>query len=396
MDLFDKFGPVKAVREQLQAESTDPTAVVIEQILSATEGIIAGRRTILVGTNNYLGLTFDTECIDAGRTALEQQGTGTTGSRMANGSFAGHVALERDLAEFYGQPHAVVFSTGYAANLGTLAALLDVGDVALLDADAHASLYDGSRLSGADVYRFAHNDPASLEKRLRRLADRRRRTLVIVEGLYSILGNRARLAEIVELARRFGAYVLVDEAHALGVLGATGRGLTEELGLEDEVDFVVGTFSKSLGATGGFCVSRHDVLPLFRYTSRPYIFTASPSPSVIATTRVALRHLRSQPELREALWRNAERLYHHLSQLGFEIGPEPSPVVAVRFAERKVAVDTWQKLLLAGIYTNLILPPASPDGTALLRASVSAAHTDEQMERILQAFSQAFPQVTCA
>lgn len=387
MNLFEKFRAARDVRAQLKTESTDPTDVIIEEVLSPTEGVVSGRRTILVGTNNYLGLTFDPECIDAGRTALEEQGTGTTGSRMANGSFAGHVALERELAEFYGQPHAVVFSTGYSANLGTLAALLGTGDVALLDADAHASLYDGSRLSGADVYRFAHNDPESLEKRLQRLADRGRRTLVIVEGLYSILGTRARLPEIAALTRRFGAYLLVDEAHSLGVLGSKGRGLAEELDLEDEVDFTVGTFSKSLGATGGFCVSRHDVLELFRYTSRPYIFTASPSPSVVATTRVALQLLRSRTELRDALFQNAERLHNHLSYLGFDVGEEISPVVAVRFPDRKTATENWHNLLRLGVYTNLILPPASPDGTALLRASVSAAHTEEQMAHILEAFS---------
>jgi 8-amino-7-oxononanoate synthase len=388
VNLFEKFKAVRDVRAQLQAESTDPTDIIIEEVLSPTEGMIGGRRTILVGTNNYLGLTFDPECIDAGRTALEEQGTGTTGSRMANGSFTGHIALERELAEFYGQPHAVVFSTGYAANLGTLAALLGTGDVALLDADAHASLYDGSRLSGADVYRFAHNDPESLEKRLHRLADRGRRTLVIVEGLYSILGTRARLGEIAALTRRFGAYLLVDEAHSLGVLGPNGRGLAEELDLEDEVDFTVGTFSKSLGATGGFCVSCHDVLELFRYASRPYIFTASPSPSVIATTRIALQILRSRTELRDVLFHNAERLHNHLSRLGFDVGEEISPVIAVRFPGRKTATENWHKLLRSGVYTNLILPPASPDGTALLRASVSAAHTEEQMDHILEAFSR--------
>ncbi|MCZ6889232.1 MAG: aminotransferase class I/II-fold pyridoxal phosphate-dependent enzyme [Gammaproteobacteria bacterium] len=385
MDLFDKFDPVVETRDTLQAENADPTDVIID-VLSATEGMIAGRKCILAGTNNYLGLTFDETCIDAGVDALRSQGTGTTGSRMANGSFEGHLALERELADFYRMPHAMVFSTGYAANLGILAAVLEAGDVALLDADAHASLYDGCKLSGADVYRFKHNDVDSLSARLRRLADRSKRTLIITEGLYSILGDRAPLAAIIELKKQYGAYLLVDEAHSMGVFGPSGRGVAEEAGVEADIDFLVGTFSKSLGATGGFCVSPHDVLQLFRYASRPYIFTASPSPSVVATTRAALRALIAKPELRETLWANANRLYNNLSQLGLNVGPQASPVVAVQFEAREQAVAAWHQLLECCVYTNLILPPASPDGTALIRCSISAAHSTDQIETIISAF----------
>ncbi len=385
MDLFDKFDPVIETRDALQAENTDPTDVVID-VISATEGMIAGRKCILAGTNNYLGLTFDETCIDAGVDALRSQGTGTTGSRMANGSFEGHLALERELADFYRMPHAMVFSTGYAANLGILAAVLEAGDVALLDADAHASLYDGCKLSGADVYRFKHNDVDSLSARLRRLADRSKRTLIITEGLYSILGDRAPLAAIIELKKQYGAYLLVDEAHSMGVFGPNGRGVAEEAGVEADIDFLVGTFSKSLGATGGFCVSPHDVLQLFRYASRPYIFTASPSPSVVATTRAALRALIAKPELRATLWANANRLYDNLSQLGLNVGPQASNVVEVQFEESEQAVAAWHQLLECCVYTNLILPPASPDGTALIRCSISAAHATDQIETIISAF----------
>ena len=386
MNLLDKFETITAVLEELSRDGTDPTQVVIDEIISPTRAMIEGRSTILAGTNNYLGLTFDADCIQAGKDALEQQGTGTTGSRMANGTYAAHVALESELADFYTMPYAMVFSTGYAANLGTLCALLEPGDAVLLDADAHASLYDGCQMSGADVYRFKHNDVDSLEKRLRRLGRRAKRCLVITEGMYSVLGDCAPIRRIVELKEKYGALLLIDEAHSLGVFGDNGCGLAEELGLLERVDFVVGTFSKSLGATGGFCVSAHQALQRFCYRSRPYIFTASPSPSVIATTRAALRHLRAHPQLRQQLWANAERLYQGLSGLGIPLGPETSPVVAVRMCGREQALVIWRGLLGLGVYTNLILPPASPEGGSFLRCSMTAAHTAAQIDEIIAAF----------
>ena len=390
MSLLDKFAELEQTQNALTAMGTNPTNVIVEQALSPTESLIGGRHTIMAGTNNYLGLTFDPACIEAGQKALAESGTGTTGSRMANGNYASHSQLEAELADFYGYPYAMVFSTGYAANIGTMAALVGQGDAIMLDGDAHASLFDGGKLSGAAVYRFKHNDPESLDKRLGRLGELASRTLVIVEGLYSILGDRAPLREIAEVSKRHQALLFVDEAHSLGVLGETGKGRIEE---EDvEADFVVGTFSKSLGSTGGFCVSPHKALSLFRYASRPYMFTASPCPSVIATTRAALAQMRARPELRQTLWRNAHKLYAGLSQLGFQGGPEPSPVVAVMAKSREQALSAWQLLLDAGIYLNLILPPAAPDGSALLRCSVSAAHTEEQIEQIINAFANLPPE----
>jgi 8-amino-7-oxononanoate synthase len=388
MKLFDKFDTGRAIQSGLSSGGQDPTKIVFERIVSATEGVVDGRPTILAGTNNYLGLTFDPSCIQAGRKALKNEGTGTTGSRMANGSYAGHVALERALADFYRTPHAMVFSTGYAANLGTLTALLAPGDAVLLDADAHASLYDGCQLSGADIFRFKHNDVAGLERRLQRIADRAGRCLIVTEGMFSVLGDCAPLAEIVEIRNRYGACLLVDEAHSLGVFGERGCGLAEAEGVAEQVDFIVGTFSKSLGAMGGFCVSPHAELALFRYVSRPFIFTASLSPSSIATTRAALQELRSRPELRQALWQNAEQLYLGLKGLGYQLGPGVSPIVGVRMGSREDAVSCWNQLLEAGIYINLMLPPASPDRASYLRCSVSAAHTGDQIERIVDAFSK--------
>jgi len=388
MALLDKFEAAAAIRDQLQASGHDPTQVLIERIISPTEGLVEGRRTILAGTNNYLGLTFDPACVAAGRNAIQEQGTGTTGSRMANGSFAAHAALERELADFFQVPYGMIFSTGYAANLGTLVALLKPGDAVLLDADAHASLYDGCQMSGADIFRFRHNDLGSLEKRLQRLGDRARNCLIITEGLYSVLGDCAPLVEIVNLKKQYGALLLVDEAHSLGVYGEHGRGVAEAQGVMDQVDFLVGTFSKSLGAMGGFCASPHAELELIRYVSRPFIFTASSSPSIIASTYEALQQLKTRPELRETLWRNARRLYEGFSSLGFEVGPEISPVVAVRLGGKEHALLFWNRLLEKGVYTNLMIPPASPDQHSYIRCSVSAAHTEQQVEQIIGTFQE--------
>ena len=386
MALLEKFESAAAIRQQLESAGHDPTQVVIDRIISPTEGMVQGRHTILAGTNNYLGMTFDSACVDAGKKALEEQGTGTTGSRMANGSFAAHAALEQELAAFFNMPYGLVFSTGYGANLGTLTALLKPGDTVLLDADAHASLYDGCQMSGADIFRFRHNDVTSLEKRLERLGDRSKDCLIITEGLYSVLGDCAPLVEIVELKNRFGAYLLVDEAHSLGVYGESGCGVAQALGVMHEVDFFVGTFSKSLGAMGGFCVSPHAELNLVRYVSRPFIFTASSSPSIIASTREALRQIKARPELRDTLWRNARRLYEGFKSNGFDVGPEVSPVVAVRLGAKEKALPFWNTLLEKGIYTNLMIPPASPDRSSYIRCSVSAAHSEQQVEDIINAF----------
>jgi 8-amino-7-oxononanoate synthase len=308
---------------------------------------------------------------------------------MANGSYSGHVALEKDLADFYGRRLCVVFSTGYLANVGLIATLTAPGDVILIDADCHASIYDGCRMSGAEVIRFRHNDVGDLDKRLKRLGGRRANALVVVEGIYSTLGDRAALAEVAAVKQEHGACLLVDEAHSLGVLGERGRGLSEESDVESSVDFIVGTFSKSLGATGGFCVSDHHELELIRYGSRPYIFTASPCPAVIASTRAALNRLRIEPELRVLLWNNARRLYHSLQEMGFRLGPEVSPIVAVRFEQREEAIALWNAIVDQGVYVNMILPPAAPDGGSLLRCSATAAHTPEQIDRICNAFATA-------
>ena len=386
MSLFDKFEQIAAARRSL-VEKGIRSNVIMEKVVSSTEAIINGRTVILAGTNNYLGLTFDADCIEAASKAVKEQGTGTTGSRMANGSYSEHVKLEQELVDFFGCKYGMVFSTGYIANLAMLSALTGPGDVLLIDADSHASIYDGCRLSGAEIIRFRHNDPDNLAKRLQRLGDRTANTLIVVEGIYSMMGDRAPLAEIVGVKEQYGACLLVDEAHSLGVLGSNGRGLAEEAGVEQNVDFIVGTFSKSLGAIGGFCVSNQTAMNMVPLAARPYIFTASSSPSTIASTREALKVLRARPELREILWGNAQRLYQKLQGLGFQLGPQISPVVAVRVANVEQAVALWKGLLENGVYVNLVTPPATPDGGCLLRCSVSAGHSTEQIDQIGAAFA---------
>lgn len=385
--LFDKFQPMADFQAELAARDVAPFGAVTEEIISATEGIVQGRRVILAGTNNYLGLSYDPRCIKAARDAAQRWGTGTTGSRLANGSFAEHQALEDEIAAFYGVDHAIVFSTGYAATMGMCSTLAGPGDVILLDADSHASIYAGVKLSGAEIIRFKHSNPDDLAKRMRRLGDRAGQALIIAEGIYSMLGDVAPLQEIAAVKREYGGYLFLDEAHSMGALGKTGRGAAQEAGIEDDVDFFAGTFSKSLGSIGGFCVSRHPELEAIRYCINAYIFTASSSPSIIASTRESLRIIAAEPQLREKLWDNANRLYNGLQALGLPVGPTASPVVAVEMEDRSGTVDCWKALMDQGVYVNLVIPPASPSTNFLLRNSVSAAHSTQQIDTIIAAYA---------
>jgi 8-amino-7-oxononanoate synthase len=388
MGLLDKHLGYRDPIDNIRAVGADPSNVRFDAVLSPTEGLLDGRTVILLGTNNYLGLTFDPSCIDASAEAVKRWGTGTTGSRFANGTFAGHVAMEQALARFYDRKHAMVFTTGYQANLGVMSALVGRGDHLILDADSHASIYDGARLSHSEVIRFRHNDPEDLYKRLRRLGDAPGDRLIVVEGIYSMMGDVAPLKEIAAVKREMGAYLLVDEAHSMGVLGEKGRGLAEAAGVEADVDFIVGTFSKSLGAVGGFCVSDADNFDLLRIVSRPYMFTASLPPAVIASTLKALQRIEDEPELLARLQRNSVHLFEGLRSLGFAMGPQASPIAAVIMPDQATAVSMWNALLSKGVYLNLAIPPATPDNRALLRSSVSAAHTPEQIDTVLSVFQE--------
>ena len=387
MTILAKHAASKLVYDSLKEHGVDPVNVRFDSVLSPTEGMLHGRRTILLGTNNYLGLTFDPDCIERSVEATRSQGTGTTGSRIANGSYDGHLRLEEALADFYGCQHAMVFSTGYQANLGILSTLVGRGDHLMLDADSHASIYDGSRLGHAEVIRFRHNSPDDLYKRLRRLEGVPGDRLIVVEGIYSMLGDTAPLKEFAAVKRETGAYLLVDEAHSMGVLGATGRGLAEAAGVEDDVDFIVGTFSKSLGSVGGFCVSDNPDFDILRVVCRPYMFTASLPPGVIGSTLAALEKVRSEPQLRVNLMRNAHRLHDGLTAMGFQTGPEANPVVAVAMPNTETAVLFWKLLLDKGLYLNIAIPPATPTNVSLLRSSVSAAHTTQQIDTALELFA---------
>ena len=388
MGLFDKHLAYRDAYNAIRQAGADPFSVRFDAVVSPTEGVINGKRTILLGTNNYLGLTFDEQAIASSVKAVQERGTGTTGSRIANGSFEAHVELEEALAKFYKRKHAMVFTTGYQANLGVLSTLVGRGDHLILDADSHASIYDGARLGHAEVIRFRHNDPEDLYKRLRRMKDVPGERLIVVEGIYSMIGDTAPLKEIAAVKRELGGYLLVDEAHSMGVLGEHGRGLAEAAGVEADVDFVVGTFSKSLGAIGGFCVSDMDDFDVMRVTCRPYMFTASLPPAVVSSTVTALRRLEEQPELRHKLMANARRLYDGLSAMGFQTGPTSSPIVAITMPDTERAIGMWNALLQNGVYLNLALPPATPDSRPLLRTSVSAAHTEQQIDQVLAVFAE--------
>ncbi|CUW46816.1 serine palmitoyltransferase [Novacetimonas hansenii] len=388
MSIFSKYeGLSRSLSAVTAGGERNPFDVVIERPISSTVGLIEGRETLLFGTNNYLGLSQSPAAIEAAVEAARKYGVGTTGSRIANGTQGLHRQLEARLAAFFRRRHCMVFSTGYQANLGTISALAGKDDYLLLDADSHASIYDGSRLGHAQVIRFRHNDADDLRKRLRRLDGTPGAKLIVVEGIYSMMGDVVPMAEFAQVKRETGAWLLADEAHSVGVMGEHGRGVAEADGVEDDIDFVVGTFSKSLGTVGGYCVSNHDGLDLIRLCSRPYMFTASLPPEVIAATMAALDELENRPELRHQLMDNARRLHAGLNAAGLRTGPQASPVVSVILDDVEQAVMFWNRLLDLGVYVNLSLPPATPDQHPLLRTSVMATHTPAQVDQAVSVFA---------
>ncbi|WP_404371057.1 serine palmitoyltransferase [Sphingomonas sp. MMS24-J45] len=390
-DLMSKFDAIIAERQALiDTGVTDPFAIVMEQVKSPTEAVIAGRDTILLGTYNYMGMTFDPDVIAAGHAALDKFGSGTNGSRMLNGTFQDHMEVEEALRDFYGVSGAIVFSTGYMANLGMISTLAGKGEYIILDADSHASIYDGCKQGDAEIVRFRHNSVEDLDKRLGRLPKEPGK-LVVLEGVYSMLGDIAPLKEMVAVAKKHGAMVLSDEAHSMGFYGPNGRGVYEEQGCEADVDFIIGTFSKSVGTVGGFCVSNHPKFEAIRLACRPYIFTASLPPSVVATATASIRKLKHAHQKRQQLWDNARSLHGGLKALGFKLGTEKpdSAIIAIILNDQTQAVAMWQSLLDNGLYVNMARPPATPAGTYLLRCSLCAEHTPEQISRILTMFKAA-------
>ena len=388
VDLLEKHRAIADRFQRMIDMGVNALGVTNDQMISPTRAIVGNREIILAGTNNYMGITFEPSVIAAGKKALDEFGTGTTGSRIANGSFAMHKELERSLSKFLDLKHCIVFTTGYQANLGMLSGLAGPKDTIYLDADSHSSIYDGCTLSGAKLVRFRHNDAADLDKRMAR-DDTGGGRLVVLEGIYSMLGDRAPLADFVALKKKHDFQLLVDDAHSFGVLGPNGRGLGDEAGLEDGVDFVIGTFSKSIGAIGGFGAGNHPLFDTLRYAMRPYMFTASASPASVATSIAALEVLAKEPERRQRLWDNSQRLFDGLRALGLETGTDVvSPVIAVKMPDELTTIAKWNALFESGVYVNMAVPPGTPNRLCLLRCSVSAAHSFDDIDRIIEIFKK--------
>ena len=371
------------------------------RILTSQAGPVVemeGRETIMLGSNNYLGLTTDERVKQGARDALEAYGTGVTGSRLLNGTTPLHLELERELAEWMRTEDAIVFTTGYQSNLGAISAILEPGDTVICDSGDHASILDGCKLSGARLRPFRHNRMDKLETMLQRAQADRSGALVVVDGVFSMEGDVCDLPPIVELAKRYGARLMVDEAHGVGVLGERGAGACELFGLEDEVDLRMGTFSKSLASCGGFIAGSAEVVEYLRISSRSFIFSASAVPAAVGSALEALRIIRSEgPELFERLLGNAAYLRQGFRDLGLQVvepgrlpdGSEATtPVVPVVVGEDWQAVLLWKALFDAGVYTNVAIHPAVPPGGALLRTSLMATHEREHLDRALEVFAE--------
>ena len=388
MSLFDKYAPLQTRVEMMLKIGKDALGVEFDDIIDATRGRIGNREILLAGTNNYLGLTFDEDCVAAAKKAIDEHGTGTTGSRIANGTYTEHVDLENAIAEHLGMPSCIVFSTGYQTNLAAISGLAGDKDVIFMDADAHACIIDGTRLTGASTIRFRHNNPEDLDKRLKRQGEiEGGNALVVIEGMYSMFGDIAPIDEFLDVTHRHGGYLYIDEAHSYGIFGPTGCGIAEAQGVLDKVDFISSTFSKSLASIGGFCASKHPEFEITRKVMRPYMFTASPTPSNVSAARAAVDKIKTGGPLRDNLMARAKQLHKGLSDLQYDLCAEASPVIAVRRPNEAVAAMEWNWLIENGVYVNLAVPPGTPQSSSLLRISLSAAHTEEDINTILKAFA---------
>ncbi len=345
--------------------------------------VIDGARKIMVGSNNYMGLTHDPRVLEAARDALNKFGSGNTGSRFLNGNLDLHEQLEAELADFTGMEAALVFSTGYQTNLGTLGALIGRADTVYIDKLDHASLQDGVRLGLGRTRRFNHNDFATLRRMLEAEKPSRGK-LIAVDGVYSMEGDIADLPTLVELRREYGAAILVDDAHAVGVLGETGAGTAEHWGLTDEVDLILGTFSKSFASIGGFVAGRADVIDYLQHNARALMFSASMPPASAATVLKALEIIRDEPERREQLWKNTYRMMEGFKSIGFDIGPTETPIVPILIGPMEKTFVFWRALFEAGVFSNPVVPPAVPEGSCRLRTSYMATHSDDDLDFVLE------------
>ncbi|NDJ78850.1 MAG: aminotransferase class I/II-fold pyridoxal phosphate-dependent enzyme [Chloroflexi bacterium] len=380
MDIFEKTRKFTRAKDAMELG-----VYPFFQPLSDSEGctaIFKGKEVVMIGSNNYLGLTTHPKVRQAAIEATERFGTSCTGSRFLNGTLEFHLTLDRRLAEFVGKEAALVFSTGYQTNVGTISALVQKGDFAILDKDDHASLVDGCMMSRGEVRRFNHNDPDHLENVLSRLPQDAGK-MVIVDGVYSMGGDIAPLPELVEICRKYGARIMVDDAHSLGVLG-NGRGTAAHFGLTDEVDLIMGTFSKSLASIGGFIAGDAEVMHYVQHFARSFVFSASLTAGNAAAALAALEIIETEPEHVERLWDNAEYMRAGLHRLGFDTGPSVTPIIPIMIHDEYRAILAWHALIEEGVYTNPVLPPAVPANGSLLRTSYTATHTTHHLDRALE------------
>jgi len=345
-----------------------------------------GRKMIMIGSNNYLGLTNHPKVKEAAIEAIRKYGTGCAGSRFLNGTLDIHVQLEEKLARFMRKDAALIFSTGFQVNLGVISAIVGKDDLVIIDKMDHASIIDGCRLAFGEIRKFRHSDMADLERLLRESDDRDK--LIVVDGVFSMEGDIAPLSEILRLAKKYGARLMVDDAHGIGVLGNTGRGTSEHFGIENEVDLIMGTYSKSLASIGGFIAGSADVIHYIKHTARSLIFSASPPPASIASVSAAIDIIEKEPERRERLWRNTNRMLSGFRSLGFETGPSQTPIIPVIVGDDEKAFLMAMMLQEEGIFVNVAVTPAVPAGMALLRTSYMATHTDEHLDIVLRAFEK--------
>ena len=383
--LFDKCRNFTAARE-VQAAGLYPYFKAISES-DDTDVVIEGKKRLMLGSNNYLGLTHHPKVLEAAAKALYRYGSGCTGSRFLNGSLDLHEKLEAALAEFLGKEACIVFSTGYGANLGLISGILGRNETVYLDKLDHACIVDGAKLAFGETQRFNHADMAHLS----RLLDRNtsgKGTMIVVDGIYSMEGDIADIPDLVRIARKYGAALVVDDAHALGVLGPRGEGTGAHFGMQADVDIIAGTFSKSLASVGGFLAADESVIHFLKHHSRPFIFTASLPPANTAGVIAALEVMQQEPERRDALWVNAKRLQEGFRSLGFEIGPTQSPIVPVLVGPLDTTFLFWRRLFDHGVFTNPVCPPAVPANQCRLRTSVMATHSAAQIDFALEAFGR--------
>ncbi len=347
-----------------------------------TEVIMEGHETIMIGSNNYLGLTSHPEVIQAGIDAIKKYGSGCSGSRFLNGTLDIHVNLEKKLAKFLHKEAVMTFSTGFQSNLGIISAIVGRNDYVLCDRENHASIYDGCRLSFGRMVRYNHSDMDDLERKLKEVPETAG-ALIVTDGVFSMGGDICKLPEIIKLAKKYGARVMIDDAHGLGVLGAHGRGTAEYFGLEDEVDIIMGTFSKSLASLGGYMASSSKVIEYVKHTSRPYIFSASITPVSVACATKALEILEREPERVKKLRDISDYMRQGLKKLGVNIIESTTPIIPIYTYDDMKAFMACKLLLERGVYVNPVVTPATPPGKALLRTSYTATHTKEQMDKAM-------------